>query len=50
MSIDAFALAASEAAGEASEHSQTNPIVYGVFALVVLLGLLVVVTRFNVYR
>lgn len=50
MSIHAIALAASEAAGEAGEHSQTNPIVYGVVALVVLMSLLLIVTRFNVYR
>ncbi|MCB0916554.1 MAG: hypothetical protein H6525_10495 [Actinobacteria bacterium] len=50
MSIHSIALAASEAAAESGEHSGTPPVVYGVFALVVLLLLLFVVTRFNVYR
>ncbi len=50
MSIEAFVLAASEVAGEASEHSETSPYLYGAFALVALLGLLFVVTRFHVYR
>lgn len=50
MSIHSIALATSEAAAEAGEQSQTSPIVYGVFALVVLLLLLFVVTRFNIYR
>lgn len=43
-------IAASEAAGEASEHGEINPFVYGGTTLVVLLLLLFMVTRLNLNR
>lgn len=50
MWINTIAVVAAEAAEEAGEHSEINPFFYGGTALVVLLALLFVVTRFNVYR
>lgn len=50
MSIHTIALVASETAEEAGEHSEINPFIYGATALVVLLLLLFLVTRFNVDR
>lgn len=49
MAIDALMLIAAEA-GEAGEAGETNPFIYGGTALVVLLLLLFIVTRWNIYR
>ncbi|MFI0433576.1 MAG: hypothetical protein ACH36H_10590 [Candidatus Nanopelagicales bacterium] len=49
MSIHSIALVASEAP-EAEQAVDINPYVYGATALIVLLALLIVVTRFNINR
>jgi len=43
-------LRAAEAAGEAGESGEINPYIYGATALVVLLLLLFIVTRWNINR
>lgn len=52
MSINSVVLAVQSASEAAEEHSEgeINPYIYGATALVVLLLLLFIVTRFNVNR
>lgn len=49
MFFNALNLVAAEA-GEAGESGEINPFIYGGVALVVLLLLLFIVTRWNIYR
>ncbi len=50
MSINTIALVAAEASEKASEGTEINPWFYGATALIVLLALLFVVTRYNIDR
>lgn len=49
MFYNALSLIAAEA-GEAGESGEINPFIYGGVALVILLLLLFIVTRWNIYR